>query len=51
MVLPNGNVYSRNAMLEMAAHSSNTSNSVGRITCPQTGETYKLEELKKAYIT
>jgi len=45
MVLPNGQAYSKKGLLEIA----NKNN--GRVICPHSGVVYKLEELKKAYIT
>lgn len=45
MVLPNGQAYSKKALLEIAARNN------GRVICPQSGVMYKVEELKKAYIT
>ncbi|GAM20646.1 hypothetical protein SAMD00019534_038210, partial [Acytostelium subglobosum LB1] len=44
MVLPNGNVYCRNAMVEMAAHDDNI------ITCPRSGAKFNYAELRRAYI-
>ncbi|OAE26085.1 hypothetical protein AXG93_1480s1090 [Marchantia polymorpha subsp. ruderalis] len=45
LVLPNGYVYSRKAMEEMAK------NNQGRITCPRTGHSCNFVELSKAYIS
>eukprot|EP01132_Coremiostelium_polycephalum_P002207 gene2207-2721_t len=45
MVLPNGNVFSRNAMLEMSEKNN------GKITCPRTGNEYRFDELRRAYIS
>jgi len=43
-MLPNGYAYSERALLEMAEKDD------GNITCPQTGEVYKVKELRKVYI-
>mmetsp|Transcript_21680 Transcript_21680/g.43647 ORF Transcript_21680/g.43647 Transcript_21680/m.43647 type:complete len:121 (-) Transcript_21680:198-560(-) len=45
LVLPNGQVYSSQAMLDLAA--ANT----GRIVCPRTKEEFELDELRKAFIS
>ncbi|KAI7895396.1 CTLH/CRA C-terminal to lish motif domain-containing protein [Mucor mucedo] len=45
MLLPNGRVYSLNALQEMAAKSG------GKITCPRTGDVYQLDEIKKVFIS
>jgi len=45
MVLPNGNVYSKIAMQEMAAADDE------RVTCPRTGATFKYSQLRKAFIS
>jgi len=45
MVLPNNEAYSRKAIMQIAAKNN------GRVICPKTGAVFKLEELKKAYIT
>jgi len=45
MVLPNGNVYSRIAMQGMAAVDNE------KVTCPQTGATFKYSQLRKAFIS
>lgn len=45
LVLPNGYVYSRKALEEMAKLSN------GKVTCPRTGEVCNFSELSKAYIS
>jgi len=45
LVLPNGHVYSKKALSEMAKLNN------GRVTCPQTNAVYNFEELKKVFIT
>lgn len=45
MVLPNGYVYSREALEEMAAHSD------GMVTCPRTGDRYDFSALRKVFIS
>jgi len=45
MVLPNGQVYSTQAMLDLAAAN------MGRVVCPRTKEEFGLEELRKAFIS
>jgi macrophage erythroblast attacher len=45
LALPNGRVYSREALEQMAA------NNTGKIKCPRTGETYGFHELLKVYIS
>lgn len=44
MVLPNGNVYSNNALVKMAADND------GTVVDPRTGESFKLAELRKCFI-
>ncbi|CAI7898395.1 unnamed protein product [Closterium sp. NIES-54] len=44
LVLPNGYVYSKQAMEEMARRSN------GLVTCPRSGETYHYSQLVKAFI-
>jgi macrophage erythroblast attacher len=44
MVLPNGNVYSSNALKEMASRND------GKVECPRTGSVYSLSQCKKAFI-
>jgi len=43
-VLPNGYAYSRKALMEMASRNG------GVVTCPQTRQTFKIEEARKAFI-
>ncbi|KAF2071499.1 hypothetical protein CYY_007177 [Polysphondylium violaceum] len=45
MVLPNGNVYCRNAMIDMAKKNNN------RIICPRSGNEYKFDDLKRAFVS
>jgi len=45
MVLPNGQAYSKKGLLAIAAKNN------GKVICPQSGVIYKLEELRKVYIT
>eukprot|EP01112_Ceratiomyxa_fruticulosa_P024295 TRINITY_DN984_c0_g1_i1.p1 TRINITY_DN984_c0_g1~~TRINITY_DN984_c0_g1_i1.p1 ORF type:complete len:388 (-),score=65.97 TRINITY_DN984_c0_g1_i1:349-1512(-) len=45
MALPNGYVYSKKAMVEMAAKNN------GKVICKQTGAVFRLDELKKVFIT
>ncbi|KAF8527643.1 CTLH/CRA C-terminal to lish motif domain-containing protein [Hysterangium stoloniferum] len=45
MIFPNGYVYSREALEEMAAKQG------GKVTCPRTGDTCQLSDLKKIYIS
>ncbi|KAJ7537745.1 hypothetical protein O6H91_11G020300 [Diphasiastrum complanatum] len=45
LVLPNGYVYSRKALEDMAKKHN------GKITCPRTGDTCTFSELSKAYIS
>jgi len=45
MLLPNGRVYSLQALEEMASKND------GYITCPRTGDTYELIETRKLYIS
>ncbi|KAK7049249.1 GID complex subunit containing RING finger motif [Paramarasmius palmivorus] len=45
MVFPNGYVYSREAMEEMAAKNG------GTVKCPRTGETCELSKLRKVFIS
>eukprot|EP00899_Mesostigma_viride_P016256 jgi/Mesvir1/24631/Mv21940-RA.1 len=45
MVLPNGYVYSRKAMEEMAAKNN------GKVSCPRTDATFLFSELEKAFIS
>eukprot|EP01133_Synstelium_polycarpum_P003504 gene3504-4003_t len=45
MVLPNGNVYCRNAMMEMAEKNDRI------ITDPRSGDVYDITELRKAFIS
>ena len=44
MALPNGQIYSSNALKKMADDNS------GRINCVKTGETFLISEAKKVYI-
>ena len=44
-VLPNGYVYSRKAVEQLAA-----AHGGGRLTCPKTGATYAVDELRRAFI-
>ncbi|KAF6764311.1 macrophage erythroblast attacher isoform 1 [Ephemerocybe angulata] len=44
MAFPNGNVYSREALEEMATKN-------GSVTCPRTGQTVNFAELKKVFIS
>jgi macrophage erythroblast attacher len=45
MMLPNGQVYSKKALEEMALKNN------GKITCPETGLQYDFSELRRVYIT
>ncbi|KIY95049.1 hypothetical protein MNEG_12916, partial [Monoraphidium neglectum] len=45
MVLPNGYVYSRRAIEQLAAQHGG-----GRLACPKTGATYGVDELRRAFI-
>ncbi|KAL7752881.1 GID complex subunit containing RING finger motif [Sorochytrium milnesiophthora] len=45
MVTPEGYVYSRRAMSEMAQHND------GQVRCPRTGTVFKFTQLRKMYIT
>lgn len=45
MVLPNGYAYSRNSLWALAQQNG------GLVTCPRTKQTYKFEELKRAFIS
>jgi len=45
LVMPNGMVYSKKALTEMAAANG------GFVKCPKTGTTYRYEELRKAFIS
>ncbi|KAJ8472376.1 hypothetical protein ONZ45_g16677 [Pleurotus djamor] len=45
MILPNGYVYSREALEEMASKNR------GEVTCPRTGATFLFSDLKKVYIS
>ena len=45
MAFPNGYVYSRNALEEMAARDG------GKVTCPRTGQTCEFRELRKVFIS
>ncbi|KAG6811406.1 hypothetical protein H0H92_007599 [Tricholoma furcatifolium] len=45
MVFPNGNVYSREALEDMAAKNG------GKVTCPRSGETCDVSELRKVFIS
>ncbi|KAK4521943.1 uncharacterized protein ATC70_004482 [Mucor velutinosus] len=45
MLLPNGRVYSFNALQDMAAKMD------GKITCPRTGDVYTMDALKKVFIS
>ncbi|KAH7907290.1 CTLH/CRA C-terminal to lish motif domain-containing protein [Hygrophoropsis aurantiaca] len=45
MVFPNGNVYSREVLQEMAMKNN------GKVTCPQTGDTCEFTALKKVFIS
>ncbi|KAH7923099.1 hypothetical protein BV22DRAFT_1093538 [Leucogyrophana mollusca] len=45
MVFPNGNVYSREALEEMAAKNN------GKVTCPRSGDTCEFSALKKVFIS
>lgn len=45
MLLPNGRVYSHNALKEMAEKNN------GKIVCPRTGEIYGIDELKKVFVS
>ncbi|KAI8385637.1 CTLH/CRA C-terminal to lish motif domain-containing protein [Blakeslea trispora] len=45
MLLPNGRVYSLQALQDMALKSN------GKITCPRTGDVYNLDQLKKVFIS
>ncbi|GBF92095.1 hypothetical protein Rsub_04442 [Raphidocelis subcapitata] len=45
MVLPNGYVYSRKAVEALAA-----AHGGGRVTCPKTGDTFGVDELRRAFI-
>jgi macrophage erythroblast attacher len=44
MVLPNGYVYSQKAVEQIAAQNG------GKVVCPRTGNTYGLEEARRAFI-
>ncbi|TPX41690.1 hypothetical protein SeMB42_g05036 [Synchytrium endobioticum] len=44
MVLPNGYVYSYQALTEMAEKNN------GNVTCPRSGSTYNISQLRRAYI-
>ena len=45
MALPNGLVYSRRALLDMAAAAG------GRVTCPRTGATCDVSQLHRVFIS
>ena len=45
MVLPNGHVYSKRAVDQLAAQHGG-----GRLVCPKTGATFAVEELRRAFI-
>ncbi|KAI9315461.1 CTLH/CRA C-terminal to lish motif domain-containing protein [Dichotomocladium elegans] len=45
MLLPNGRVYSHEALQEMAVRNG------GMVTCPRTGDVYRLEDVKKVFIS
>lgn len=45
MVLPNGYVYSRKAVEQLAA-----AHGGGRLACPKTGATYGLDEVRRAFV-
>jgi len=45
MVLPNGFVYSKKAILDIASRNG------GKMVCPQTNAVFRLDEMKKAYIS
>ncbi|CAO3591213.1 unnamed protein product [Absidia cylindrospora] len=45
MLLPNGRVYSLEALKEMAGQSN------GVIICPRTGDTFSLDDLKKVFVS
>ncbi|KAF9162006.1 GID complex subunit containing RING finger motif [Actinomortierella ambigua] len=45
MVLPNGYVYSYNALMEMASMNN------GKATCPRTGAVYDISQIKKVFIS
>eukprot|EP00027_Filamoeba_sp_ATCC50430_P008698 CAMPEP_0168546516 /NCGR_PEP_ID=MMETSP0413-20121227/3541_1 /TAXON_ID=136452 /ORGANISM="Filamoeba nolandi, Strain NC-AS-23-1" /LENGTH=407 /DNA_ID=CAMNT_0008576701 /DNA_START=101 /DNA_END=1324 /DNA_ORIENTATION=- len=45
MVLPNGYAYSRNSLWALAQQNG------GLVTCPRTKQTFKFEELKRAFIS
>ncbi|CEG70497.1 hypothetical protein RMATCC62417_06384 [Rhizopus microsporus] len=45
MLLPNGRVYSFNALKEMADKNDN------KVICPRTGDVFKFKELKKVFIS
>ncbi|ORX98890.1 hypothetical protein K493DRAFT_329233 [Basidiobolus meristosporus CBS 931.73] len=45
MMLPNGYVYSFNALKDMAAKNQ------GKVKCPRTNDTYEFSELKKLFLT
>jgi len=45
MALPNGNVYSTQALMDMAA------SNMGQVTCPKSGDTYDFSDLRKVYIS
>ncbi|KAF9558375.1 Golgi transport complex subunit 4 [Mortierella alpina] len=45
MALPNGYVYSYNALMEMASLNN------GKITCPRTGIVYDISQMKKVFIS
>jgi macrophage erythroblast attacher len=44
MVLPNGFVYSQKAVAQIMGKQG------GKVVCPQTGATYTLDELRRAFI-
>ena len=44
LALPNGHVYSKNTLRAMAARNG------GLVTCPRTGESFKLTDCRKAFI-
>jgi macrophage erythroblast attacher len=44
MVLPNGFVYSQKAVAQIMGKQG------GKVVCPQTGQTYTLDELRRAFI-
>jgi macrophage erythroblast attacher len=44
MVLPNGNVYSNESLIRLAARNN------GQVTDPRTGETFSLSDLRKCFI-